>query len=69
MARTIGIAILLVGAGVTAYAALAFSLINPLPPNSPTAGRLPSLWLMFGGMAGMLLGSVIRGFGCRTTKE
>ena len=63
MARTIGIGVLLVGAGVMVYAAVAFFLINQLPPNSATGGCLPSLWLMFGGMAAMLLGAVVRGLG------
>jgi len=63
--RTAGTVVLVLGAVVTAYAAVAFFLVNQLPPNGGFSGRLPSLYLLFAGMAGMFVGSVVRNYARR----
>jgi drug/metabolite transporter (DMT)-like permease len=50
-----------VGSILTIYAALAFFLLQSLPPNTP-ASRLPSLYLLFTGMVILLVGAVARNF-------
>ena len=55
MTRKFGNGILLISAIVAMYGALAFFLINGLPPNGEAHGRLPSLYILFGGISGMLL--------------
>lgn len=47
---------------VTAYGAVAFFLVQTLPPNGGTNGRLPSLYIMLGGIIGMLVGAAGRNF-------
>jgi hypothetical protein len=59
MRSIIGGAILGVGVGVSAYGALAFWVFRGLPPNDHVS-RLPSLNVMFVGMALMLFGLVFR---------
>ena len=61
MRRTIGLVILLLGLAVCAYGAVGFWVYNNLPPNDEFNGRSPSLYVIFGGMAGMLLGAAVRG--------
>ena len=69
MARKIGNAILAVAAIATAYGALAFFALTDLPPNGGVSGRLPSLYIMLGGMGGMLIGSVARDLRLSGTKR
>ncbi len=69
MIRMIGTVILLIGLAVTAYGAVAFFLVQSLPPNGGPNGRLPSVYILFGGMAGMFLGMVVRGLGLGVTKK
>ena len=47
---------------VTAYGAIAFFVMQSLPPNGGDSGRLPSLYIILGGLAGMLVGAVGRNF-------
>jgi hypothetical protein len=56
----IGLAILLAGLGVAVYGAVAFWVLQGLPPNNSSSGRLPSLYMLFGGMGLLLLGLTIR---------
>jgi len=56
----IGLTVCLIGAGISAYGAVAFWILNRLPPNDETSGRLPSLYVLFGGMALLLVGLTIR---------
>ena len=69
MLRKSGTAILLLSAFVTAYGAVAFFLINSLPPNGGGYGRLPSLYVFLGGMGGMLLGVTIRRLHLRAARK
>jgi len=48
------------GVATSAYGAVAFWILHSLPPNGGGSGRLPSLYVLVGGMAAMLLGLVIR---------
>jgi hypothetical protein len=60
----LGTLVLIVGIAVSLYAATAFFLRNELPPNSETS-RLPSLYLLFAGMAVMFVGTAVRNFRLR----
>jgi hypothetical protein len=62
MKRKIAFAIFAVGLLVTAYGAAAFWLFRNLPPNNPVSGRLPCSYLMFTGMATMVVALIIRDF-------
>ena len=62
--RKLGTGILIIGAALTIYAAIAFFLLKNLPPNNGT-GRLPSFYLLSAGMAVMLVGTVVRNFRLR----
>jgi hypothetical protein len=62
--RKSGNLVFVVGAAITAYAAVAVFVRQDLPPNNG-AGRLPSLYLLFGGMAILFVGTVIRNFRLR----
>src|SRR5262245_61572653 len=57
----IGTVILLIGAATAIYSAVAFFLVNDLPPNNQ-ASRLPSLYLLFAGMFVMFVGTAMRNF-------
>ena len=61
MSGKLGTGILLFGVVVLAYGAFAFFVNNNLPPNGAAQGRLPSLYLLFAGMAAMLVGTILRG--------
>ena len=63
MFRIIGTIILIAGVVATLYGALAFFVVNDLPPNNQIEGRLPSLYILFAGMATMLLGATVKGMG------
>jgi uncharacterized membrane protein len=56
----VGTGILILGLLVLAYGAVAFWLINSLPPNGGAQGRLPSLYVMGGGIVGVLIGLAMR---------
>ena len=58
--RLVGGLVFLVGAAGSAYGALAFWIWQGLPPNNPLSGRLPSLYVLAGGMALMLFGLTVR---------
>ena len=60
--QTIGTVILLAGAAILAYGAAGFWLMPTLPPNGGVNGRLPSLYVLAGGMAVAFVGLVVRGF-------
>lgn len=60
-AKTIGAAIAVVGLAVLAYGAVAFWLLQFLPRNGGPNGRLPSLYVIFAGIAAVLVGMVVRG--------
>lgn len=62
MAKKIFTFILIVAVLVTAYGTVAFFVVQTLPPNGGTSGRLPSLYIMLGGITGMLVGAVGRNF-------
>lgn len=57
----IGLLVLGVGLVVLAYGAVAFWVMPSLPPNGGASGRLPSLYLMGGGIVSVVLGLAIRG--------
>jgi len=61
IAKMVGTAVLGVGLAVLAYGAVAFWLIQALPPNS-VGSRLPSLYVMAAGIVVSLAGLVLRGF-------
>lgn len=63
--RKLGTVILVLGVAVLVYGALAFFLVRSLPPNGGSAGRLPSLYVLFVGMGIMLFGAVVRGLRIR----
>jgi hypothetical protein len=69
MARKLGTGILVIGIAVLAYGALAFFIKNDLPPNGGPSGRLPSLYVLFAGMAAMLLGMTVRGLRIGAAKD
>ena len=56
----LGNTVCFIGAGGAAYGALAFWVFQALPPNDLISGRLPSLYLLAGGMALLLVGLTIR---------
>jgi hypothetical protein len=60
----LGTVALLVGGAVSAYAAAVFFGNLELPPNTQD-GRLPSLYLLFAGMAAMFVGTAVRSFRLR----
>ncbi|MEM8782298.1 MAG: hypothetical protein AAGE65_05505 [Planctomycetota bacterium] len=60
MTKTVFTGLLLVSLLVAAYGCVAFFLMNDLPPNGGPQGRLPSLYVMLGGIGGMLVGTVGR---------
>lgn len=60
--RRIGTAVLVAGLAVLAYGAVAFWLINNLPPNGGAWGRLPSVYVMGVGMVVALFGLTAREF-------
>jgi hypothetical protein len=60
IARGIGTAILAAGLVVLAYGAVAFWLVQSLPPNGGASGRLPSLYVMGVGILGAIIGMVVR---------
>ena len=62
MARKVFTAVLILAVLVTAYGALAYFVVRTLPPNGGGSGRLPSLYIMLGGIAGLLVGAVGRNF-------
>jgi hypothetical protein len=59
--RKIGTVVLAVGLAMLAYGAVAFWLINALPPNGGANGRLPSLYVMGIGIAVAIVGLIARG--------
>ncbi|MEM1213066.1 MAG: hypothetical protein AAGI68_12310 [Planctomycetota bacterium] len=59
MIKVVFTAVLVIGALTTVYGALAFFVLQALPPNG-SGSRLPSLYVMFAGMGGMLAGAVGR---------
>lgn len=59
--KTFGTIILLFGLAILGYGAIAFWLINSLPPNGPRNGRLPSVYVMGAGIVITLIGLTIRG--------
>jgi hypothetical protein len=69
MTRKFGNGILLISAIVAVYGALAFFLITSLPPNGEAYGRLPSLYILFGGISGMLVGIAFGGLRLRPARE
>jgi hypothetical protein len=56
--------VLLAGAVLTVYAAVAFFLLRDLPPNN-VESRLPSLYLLFTGMLILFMGTAVRNFRLR----
>ena len=58
--RFLGTAILCLGAVATVYGLFAFFVVQWLPPNNATEGRLPSLYVTFGELGTMLGGLVVR---------
>lgn len=60
LARTIGNAMLAAALLVLVYGAVAFWLIQWLPPNGGPSGRLPSLYVMGVGILGSIIGMVVR---------
>ncbi|MBN1854101.1 MAG: hypothetical protein JW829_15345 [Pirellulales bacterium] len=58
--KTLGTGIVLVGLAVIAYGAVAFWLIQSLPPNGGGNGRLPSLYVMGLGIVVAVVGLVAR---------
>jgi hypothetical protein len=60
IARTIGTAVLVAGLLLSAYGAVAFWLIQRLPPNGGASGRLPSLYVMGVGLAVSFIGLMAR---------
>jgi hypothetical protein len=62
MMKKLGAVILWLGVVCTAYGALVFFWLHDLPPNSPSSGRLHSIYLMFAGMGVMLVGAFMRNF-------
>jgi hypothetical protein len=59
--KTLGTTLLLIGLAILVYGAIAFWLINSLPPNGGGKGRLPSLYVMGMGIVITLLGLAVRG--------
>ncbi|MBN1911213.1 MAG: hypothetical protein JW818_15820 [Pirellulales bacterium] len=60
--NVLGTGILLVGLSVVAYGAVAFWLIQSLPPNGGGNGRLPSLYVMGVGIVVAVVGLIARDF-------
>ena len=58
----VGTAVLVVGLATLAYGAVAFWIVQSLPPNGGASGRLPSLYVMGAGIALSLLGLTALGF-------
>jgi hypothetical protein len=58
--RSLGTSILTLGIVATVYGLFNFFIVPWLPPNNPADGRLPSLYVTFGGLATMLGGLVVR---------
>lgn len=59
--RKAGLGLFVIGMMVVVYGAVAFWLVNSLPPNGGPAGRLPSLYVMAAGIVGVLVGLALRG--------
>lgn len=60
LSRLVGAIVLAVGLIVLAYGVTAFWLLTSLPPNGGAYGRLPSLYLMLGGIVTTLIGLATR---------
>jgi hypothetical protein len=60
VSKILGTTILLAGLTILGYGAIAFWLIKSLPPNGGTTGRLPSLYVMGGGIVAVLIGLALR---------
>lgn len=60
VARTVGTVILVAGLGVVGYGAVAFWCVPWLPPNGGPTGRLPSLYVVFAGIAASVVGLIVR---------
>ncbi len=58
--KAAGTAVVFVGLAVLAYGAIAFWLINSLPPNGGANGRLPSLYVMGVGIIVVVIGLIAR---------
>jgi hypothetical protein len=69
MTRKFGNGILWISVVVAAYGALAFFLITSLPPNGEAHGRLPSLYILFGGISGMFMGIAFGGLRLRPARK
>lgn len=57
--RSLGTAILCLGVMATVYGLFNFFVAQRLPPNNPTDGRLPSLYVTVGGLGTMLGGLIV----------
>jgi hypothetical protein len=60
--RTVGTLILVTGVAATVYGVIACFVKQDLPPNGGLNGRLPSIYIMFGGFVVMIVGSTVRDF-------
>jgi len=60
VSKMIGTGVLVAGLAILAYGAIAFWLINVLPPNGGANGRLPSLYVMGAGILVAVVGLVAR---------
>ena len=61
MMTKVGSVILAIGIAALCYGALAFWVLPGLPPNGGNSGRLPSLYILFAGVALTLVGLAVRG--------
>ncbi|MEM6471671.1 MAG: hypothetical protein AAF802_19075 [Planctomycetota bacterium] len=59
--KKVGTFILIAGLAVLAYGTVAFWLVQSLPPNGGANGRLPSLYVIAGGIVVVLVGFAVRG--------
>ena len=60
--RTLFTAVLVASVLVTLYGLAAFFVFGNWWPNDPFSGRLPCLYLIVGGLAGLLVGAAGRNF-------
>ena len=60
--RAIGTVVLVAGLVILAYGAVAFWLVNSLPPNGGVQGRLPSVYVMGVGLVVAVAGLIARDF-------
>src|SRR6476660_597139 len=60
IARQVGTATFVIGLAALAYGVCEFWLVPALPPNNGWSGRLPSLYVMGGGIVAAIVGLSVK---------